>query len=86
MKVASHYVMILYMSSQHADQALTVRPPAEVTEQAKAILGDRNLEIRSFVTACLAALAADPDGFLEGLTNHWPPEKPRGRPPRQPTH
>jgi hypothetical protein len=70
------------MSSQHADPQLNVRPPAEVTERAKKNLEDRGLEIRSFVVACLNALNAEPEEFLRLLDQHWPPAKPRGRPPR----
>jgi hypothetical protein len=70
------------VSSNHADPAVTVRPPAEVMTQARAELAARGRGMRGFVTACLAAVVADPDGFLAQLTEHWPPEKPRGRPRR----
>ncbi|MEU9072382.1 hypothetical protein AB0D60_36535 [Streptomyces sp. NPDC048306] len=36
--------------------------------------------MQGFLVACLNALVANPDGFLEQLTGHWPAEKPRGRP------
>ncbi|MTD57176.1 hypothetical protein [Amycolatopsis pithecellobii] len=68
------------MGSQHADPALTVRPPAEVKDRADAVLKERGLPMRGFVVACLAALADDPDAFLAHLAKHWPAEKPRGRP------
>jgi hypothetical protein len=70
------------MGSQHADPALTVRPPAEVKDRADAVLKERGLEMRGFVVACLAALADDPDALLAHLGKHWPAEKPRGRPRR----
>ncbi|MEU6965109.1 hypothetical protein [Streptomyces chrestomyceticus] len=70
------------MSSQHRDPAMTVRPPAALKAAAETALGDR--EMRAFVVACLAALVADPDRFLAQLDEHWPEEKPRGRPRRTP--
>ncbi|WP_410583940.1 hypothetical protein [Amycolatopsis sp. lyj-108] len=70
------------MSSQHADPQLNVRPPADVTEQAKRLLEERGREVRGFVVACLTAFNADPDTFLTQLDEHWPPVKPRGRPPK----
>lgn len=69
------------MSSRHADPALTVRPPAELTAKAKQLLGSRSRQMRGFITACLAALNANPDAFLAQLAEYWPAEKPRGRPP-----
>jgi hypothetical protein len=74
--------MILAMADRHRDPPLTVRPPAEVLAGAQAVLADRSVEMRAFVSACLSVLAADPDGTLRFLEGHWPPEKPRGRPPR----
>jgi hypothetical protein len=77
--------MILFMaSSQHADPQLNVRPPAAVMNQAKDVLRERDREIRGFVVACLAALNADPDALLAQLAEHWPADKPRGRPRRTP--
>jgi hypothetical protein len=80
--VASHLCHDSSVSSQHADPALTVRPPAAVMNQAKEVLDGRGREIRGFVVACLSALNADPDRFLAQLAEHWPPTKPRGRPRR----
>lgn len=71
------------MSSNHADPPLTVRPPGELKAAASDELDSRGLHMRSFVVACLAALRADPDGFLRLLTPHWPADKPRGRPRRR---
>ncbi|WP_018588935.1 hypothetical protein [Salinispora arenicola] len=68
------------MGSQHADPALTVRPPKEIQSAAKAVLDARGREMRAFVTACLAAVAAEPDEVLAMLASHWPAPKPRGRP------
>jgi hypothetical protein len=70
------------VSSDHADPAVTVRPPAGLKTRAQAELAARGRGLRGFVTACLAALVADPEGFLAGLAEHWPAEKPRGRPRR----
>ncbi|MER6187749.1 hypothetical protein [Streptomyces sp. NPDC001652] len=70
---------------RHRDPSgLTVRPGAELKQQATDALNDRDREMRAFVVACLNALVADPDAFLERLNEHWPAEKPRGR-PRKPT-
>jgi hypothetical protein len=74
--------MILCMGSQHADPALTVRPPAEVKAAAQAVLDERDREMRAFVTACLAGVAAEPDKMLKLLTRYWPAPKARGRPRR----
>ncbi|MFG1913081.1 hypothetical protein [Kribbella sp. NPDC048928] len=72
------------MGSQHADPALTVRAPADVKGRATEVLQARGLEMRGFVVACLTALAADPDALLNQIEPHWPAEKPRGRPRREP--
>ena len=72
------------MSSQHRDPPLTVRPPADLKAEAQAALTARELELQAFVVACLAAVASDPDTFIESLGAHWPEKKPRGRPPRTP--
>lgn len=68
------------MADRHRDPPLTVRPPADVLAGAQAVMAERSLEMRGFVSACLAAVAHDPDGFLRVLDGHWPPEKRRGRP------
>ncbi|GHE51097.1 hypothetical protein [Streptomyces capitiformicae] len=65
---------------RHRDPGLTVRPGADLKQQATQALSDRDREMQGFVVACLTALVADPDGFLERLAEHWPAEKPRGRP------
>lgn len=70
------------MSNRHKDRALTFRPPEEVRAPAQDALTERGREIGAFLTACLDALAANPDGFLAQLAPHWPDPKPRGRPPR----
>jgi hypothetical protein len=69
-----------FMSSQHRDPALTVRPPADLKAAAQEAL--RGREMQAFVVACLTALTADPDGFLARLEDHWPARKPLGRPRR----
>jgi hypothetical protein len=68
------------MGSQHADPALTVRPPAKVKTSAEEVLEARGLEMRAFVVACLATLAAEPDVLLDLIGKRWPEPKPRGRP------
>ncbi|MFI8932550.1 hypothetical protein ACIG3E_33420 [Streptomyces sp. NPDC053474] len=70
------------MSSQHREPAMTVRPPAHLKAAAQAALGGR--EMTAFVVACLTALVANPADFLAQLDQHWPKEKPRGRPRRTP--
>jgi hypothetical protein len=59
---------------------MTVRPGEALKQQATQALNSRGREMQGFVVACLNALIADPDGFLEQLNGHWPAEKPRGRP------
>lgn len=85
--MASHCATLFHVTSppradRHTDPALTVRPPADLKTQAQQLLADRDREMRGFVVACLAALKADPDGFLGRLADHWPAPKPRGRPHR----
>jgi hypothetical protein len=70
------------MSNRHKERALTFRPAAEIRDPAQSALDEREREIGAFLTACLAALNHDPDGFLGQLDAHWPPAKPRGRPRR----
>ncbi|MGW7260724.1 hypothetical protein [Streptomyces sp. NPDC054834] len=72
------------MSSQHRDPPLTVRPPATLKADAQKELTDRDREMKAFVVACLNALVADPDSFLNLLNEHWPAETPRGRPRKSP--
>ncbi|MET8411122.1 hypothetical protein ABZV34_23975 [Streptomyces sp. NPDC005195] len=71
------------MSSNHRDPGLTVRPPVALKAAAQEQLGQRGRETKAFVVACLNALVADPDGFLETLAEHWPAESRRGRPPKE---
>jgi hypothetical protein len=66
--------------SQHAEKAITVRPPAALREDAKAKLRAHGRDMNSFLVACMAAFAADPGSFLDQLGAHWPPPKPYGRP------
>jgi hypothetical protein len=71
------------VSSQHADPAMTVRPPADVREKAVNLLARRQREMQAFIVACLGAFNADPDGFLEVVLPHWPAPKPLGRPTKK---
>lgn len=73
-------MIVAMTSSQHSNPALTVRPERPVKAGATAVLSDRGLEMEAFITACLVALADDPDRFLAALRPYWPPVKPRGRP------
>lgn len=59
---------------------MTVRIPDDVKAGAQQALGDR--ELRAFVFACCKAVAADPQAFLAGLEEHWPPPSRIGRPPK----
>jgi len=70
------------MTHRKEDQALTVRPPADAVEPAQQVLAERSLEMRGFIAACLYAVAADPDAFIGGIAEFWPPPKKRGRPPK----
>lgn len=72
------------MPSQHANPALTVRPPADVKAAAQTELDDRGKEMQAFVTACLAAVANEPDKMLSVVEKYWPAPRPRGRPRRAP--
>jgi hypothetical protein len=72
--------MISFVSSQHRDPRMTVRVPADLKAATQQALGDR--ELRGFVLACCTALVADPQVFLAGLEEHWPPPSRIGRPPK----
>ncbi|MGW1619941.1 hypothetical protein [Streptomyces sp. NPDC002172] len=52
----------------------------DLRQAAARELSERSLEVQAFVVACFNALVADPEGFLEELSEHWPDKKPRGRP------
>lgn len=67
--------------SKHRDPGLTVRPPKEVQDQAKATLRENGWGIREFVVACLTAVAKQPAKVLALLAEHRPPPSRRGRPP-----
>src|SRR5205807_1493378 len=64
LKVAIHYVMILSMSSQHAEPAITVRAPKDLSDEAKDVLKARGRTMRAFVVACLTRLTTDSGNFL----------------------
>lgn len=72
------------MSNQHADPALTVRPPAGVKTAAQAVLRAHDRDMRAFITACLTAVATDSDTMFAALAAYWPPPKRLGRPRRPP--
>lgn len=80
--MASHYEMLISVSSQHRDEPLNVRPPNEDRKAAHAALGERGKDMTGFITACLRALVRDPDRLLALLAPHWPAPKARGRPRR----
>lgn len=81
--MASHLCDAGCVSSQHRDKALGVRPPNDIREQAQEQLNQRGREMVGFITACLAALVADPNTFLGQLDAHWQAPKPQGRPPAE---
>ena len=68
------------MAGKHANPTLTVRPPVEVYETAKALLGDEGREVRDFVVACLTTLTKEPETMISTVARHWPPPARRGRP------
>jgi len=69
------------MSSRHKLTTTTFRPaPEEIAAARLHIPKGRTLD--GFLRATLRALAADPQRLLEVLAPHWPPSKPRGRPPK----
>lgn len=59
---------------------MSVRVQADLKAATQQALGDR--ELRAFVLACCTALVVDPDRFLAGLEEHWPPPNRIGRPPK----
>lgn len=71
---------MLAMPSQHRNPPLNVRPDAALKAAAQQELEQRKKEMTAFITACLTAVAKDPEGFLAVLAPHWPPPVPKGRP------
>lgn len=72
-------------SDRHVDPKLTIRPPAEMRREVLRILRERGLTAQDYVLACLAALVDDPDWQIKVVEPHWPPPKPKGRPPKRDT-
>jgi hypothetical protein len=72
--------MLVGMVSEHADPAITVRPPIEIQQTAKALLRDHGFQMLEFVVAMLTALTKETDQVLALAQRHRPPAKPRGRP------
>ena len=67
------------MPSQHRHPAKTFRPDPDEYAQLKADLGDRTVD--GFIVASMRSLREQPEALLALLERHWPPEKPKGRPP-----
>lgn len=83
--MATHYATLVSVSAdRHADTPLQARAPAPLKAEAQRVLRAHRRDMRGFVVACLTALTADPDRFLDQLDQHWPAQKPRGRPRRSP--
>lgn len=67
-------------SSLHKNPAKTFRPDPAEYARLRADLGDRTVD--GFIVACMRCLHDEPDVLLTLLANYWPPEKPKGRPPK----
>lgn len=70
------------MASQHATKMTALRLPEELKRETQDVLAARELQLSAFFTACMAEMAADPDGTLERLKAYWPAPRRVGRPPR----
>jgi hypothetical protein len=66
--------------AKHLGALVFIRPPREVKAAAKGALDERDVEMTAFLTACLIAVANEPDRLLALLQRHWPAPKPKGRP------
>lgn len=80
--MASHYAKILSMSSQHRLKPTNFRPETDEFEPVKQAMDDQGREMDAFLRACLRWYRHDPESATETLAPHWPPSRPRGRPPR----
>jgi hypothetical protein len=67
-------------SDYHRHPALTVRPPRAVQDAAKQALTERGWTMQDFMTACLAAVGAEPEATLERIAGHRVAPNRRGRP------
>lgn len=74
---------MMRMATRHRNPPLNVRPDGALKAAAQAELERRDREMTAFVTACLTAVSADPDGFLSVLEPYWPAPTPMGRPRRE---
>ncbi|WP_067184566.1 hypothetical protein [Microtetraspora niveoalba] len=71
------------MSSRHELTTSTFRPEQAELDDARPLVPPGKT-MDGLLRATLRALAADPQRLLDVLGPHWPAEKRRGRPPKQP--
>lgn len=71
--------------SNHKHPKMSVRPPVDVRETAKASLDVHGWTMQEFITACLEIVGRDPDKLLPVIAAARPEIK-RGRPPKQVDH
>jgi hypothetical protein len=80
--VVNHRARIAVVPSQHRFRTRAFRPEPGEWEPAEEILTARGMTPGAFLRACLRWLASDPDEVLAVLGEHWPEQRPTGRPRR----
>jgi hypothetical protein len=58
------------MPDRHRHRGLVTRPPGPIRKAATSTLAEHGWTMQDFVTACLVAVAADPEDFLGQLAEH----------------
>lgn len=71
------------MANQHRYPARALRPPPPIWEQAATHATARDLDMNTYLVACVRWLAEDPKGALRRVGPFLTGPAPRGRPKKQ---
>ena len=72
------------VADRHRDPTVTVRPTEEEKTSAAELLHADGWTVQAFLLACLRGFLANPKKWLKAAEPYRPPEKPIGRPRKQP--